>query len=97
MSQQKLADTICVDRKTASRTLLSLLDHGVLLGEKHFDNERGFYHWVYSDIMFPLELEYGDGSSKDMVRRGVKAYHLVYVLKCYVGINSVALIVVRLL
>ena len=72
MSQQKLADTICVDRKTASRTLLSLVDHGVLLGEKRVDNERGFSYWVYSDIMFPLELEYGEGCSKDMVRRGRK-------------------------
>lgn len=75
MSQQTIADTLGVDRKTVNRTIQVFLEHGILYGEKRPNSARGYTQWVYSEVMFPLDLEAGERSSKTLAgkaRRSIK-------------------------
>ena len=69
LSQQTIADTLGVDRKTINRTIQVFLEHGILYGEKRLNRDRGYTQWVYSEVMFPLDLEAGERSSKTLARQ----------------------------
>ena len=76
VSQQSIADTLSVDRKTINRNIRVLLEHGILSGEKRTNASRGFTHWVYSDVMFPINLEAGgrsNNTSLTPVRKSIKS------------------------
>ena len=75
VSQQSIADTLSVDRKTMNRNILVLLEHGILSGEKRTNASRGYSQWVYFDVMFPLNLDTSGRSNKTLsaqVRKGIK-------------------------
>ena len=56
ISQTSLATKLNMDTKTVAKALTEMLKHGVISGEKRANPERGFSHWCYSNVHFPLEL-----------------------------------------
>ena len=62
ISQSGLASKLNMDTKTTAKALLEMLEHGAISGEKRLNTERGFSHWCYSNVHFPLQLESGETS-----------------------------------
>lgn len=56
ISQTSLATKLNMDTKTVAKALTEMLKHGVISGKKRANPERGFSHWCYSNVHFPLEL-----------------------------------------
>ena len=56
ISQANLGAKLNMDIKTVAKALTEMLKHGVISGEKRANPERGFSHWCYSNVHFPLEL-----------------------------------------
>ena len=56
IAQSTLADRLKMDTKTVAKALTTMLEHGAISGEKRLNNERGFHHWVYFNVHFPLSL-----------------------------------------
>ena len=56
IAQSTLAERLKMDTKTVAKALTTMLEHGAISGEKRLNNERGFHHWVYFNVHFPLRL-----------------------------------------
>ena len=61
-SQDTIARSLHVSRHTALRSLTKLLEAGVIFGHKETHQTRGFKHWVYTGVAYPLNT-YGDKRS----------------------------------
>ena len=62
ISQAGLANKLNLDTKTTAKALLDMLENGAISGEKRLNTERGFYHWRYSNVYFPLQLQSSETS-----------------------------------
>lgn len=58
-SQETIAQLLHIDRRTVLRTLTKLLEAGVIFGYKETHQTRGFKHWVYTGVAYPLNT-YGN-------------------------------------
>lgn len=53
-SQKTIASCLSIDTKTAAKSLTKLLEAGVIFGHKETHQTRGFKHWVYTGVAYPL-------------------------------------------
>lgn len=60
--QDTIAELLHLNRKTVITSLKKLLEAGVIFGHKETHASRGFKHWVYTGVAYPLNT-YGDKRS----------------------------------
>lgn len=55
-SQATIAKSLHLDTKTVAKSLTKMLDAGIITGHKEKHQARGYQHWVYTDVKYPLSV-----------------------------------------
>lgn len=54
-TQATIADNLRLSRKTVSKTISKLMEHGVIVGVKPQEGKQGFPVWQYTGVKHPLK------------------------------------------
>lgn len=65
--QDTIAELLHLNRKTVIASLKKLLEAGVIFGHKETHASRGFKHWVYTGVAYPLNT-YGNNMPAQAAR-----------------------------